>query len=398
MMRAFCHNSLAFSLTLLPCMGTPTAQPAVQSINLILGTQAIGGKYQFSEKPAHVESAHVAHEMGATCFKFALRLPNDNASIQTVTDLVQKDAGYRAVLEMPFRDYLMWVDASEEGAWTKGLTPVQAVREYRQVYELTSHLLRSFSGTGKSFYLGHWEGDNMLRPEGIHEAADAAMKDARRVRGFTDWLKIRQQAVDDAKRDTAHSGVHVWHYTEVNHPTITLLYGRPSLADQVLPYVPVDFVSYSAYDSQHDPALMRRVLEDLQARLMPKAGITGKRVFIGEYGFWTRKEGRVQNTPEQQDQRSLRVIETALEWGCPFVLYWQLYNNELDADGRHRGFWMIDDKGIKQPIYQSHLAFYQWARAWLGETAAAGLRAPSEAEFRKAALEFIQQRQSEPSK
>lgn len=361
-------------------------------INLILGTQAIGGKYQFSEKHALTESARVIREMGATCFKFALRLPHGDAAIHSVTELVRQDAAYRDVLEMPFRDFLMWVDACDEGAWTQGLTPMQSVREYRQMYDLASYLLRTFSNTGKSFYLGHWEGDNMLRPDGIHVEADVAMADATRVRGFTDWLTIRQQAVDDAKRDTPHNKVHVWHYTEVNHPTITLIHSRPSLADRVLPHVPVDFVSYSAYDSQHDPELMRRVLDDLQARLIPKAEITGKRIFLGEYGFWTRKEGRVQNTPEEQDTRSLKVIQTALEWGCPFVLYWQLYNNELDADGSHRGFWMIDDQGVKQPVYHSHQAFYTWARLWLAETAQAEKRAPSEIEFRRATLDFIEQR------
>ena len=33
--------------------------------------------------------------------------------------------------------------------------------------------------------------------------------------------------VDDAKRDIPPEGVQVWHYTEVNHPTISLLEKRP---------------------------------------------------------------------------------------------------------------------------------------------------------------------------
>lgn len=363
-----------------------SAQTKITTPNLVLGTQAIGGKYQFTDEPALVESAKVVLEMGASNFKFALRLPKDDPGIRSVSDLVSKDPAYAAVLGMPFRDFLMWVDAREEGAWVKGLDPVQSVREYRQVYELTSYLLTRFNGSGKRFFLGHWEGDNMLRPEGIGKAGDAAMADATRVQGFTDWLRIRQQAVDDAKRDTAHHDVEVWHYTEVNHPTISLLENRPSLASAVLPKVEIDFVSYSAYDSQSDPELLKRVLDYLKSQLKPKPGIEGRRVFIGEYGFWIRKDGEVKNSPEEQKTRSLAVIRAGLEWGCPFILYWQLYNNELDADGTHRGFWMIDDQGVKQPIHETHRIYYEWARQWHEG------KAPNpevEEAFRQAALEWV---------
>lgn len=363
-----------------------SAQTKITTPNLVLGTQAIGGKYRFTDEPAVVESAKVVLEMGASNFKFALRLPKDDPGIRSVADLVRQDPTYAAVLEMPFRDFLMWVDAREEGAWAKGLDPVQSVREYRQVYELTTYLLTRFNGSGKRFFLGHWEGDNMLRPEGIGKAGDAAMADATRVQGFTDWLRIRQQAVDDAKRDTPHRDVEVWHYTEVNHPTISMLESRPSLANTVLPQVEIDFVSYSAYDSQSDPGLLKRVLDYLESQLKPKPGIEGRRVFIGEYGFWLRKDGEVKNSPEEQKTRSLAVIRAGLEWGCPFILYWQLYNNELDADGTHRGFWMIDDQGVKQPIYETHRAFYEWARQWHEGKA---LSLEVEAAFRRAALEWV---------
>lgn len=340
------------------------SQETVATPNYVIGTQAIGGTYQFTDEPALVEAARVVQEMGASNFKFALRVPKGDPEIRGVADLVRKDPSHLRVLGMPFRDFFLWVDAREEGAWAKGLDPVQAVREYRQMYELTAHLLSAYDGSGKRFYLGHWEGDNMLRPGGIGKAGDAAMADATRVRGFIDWLRVRQQAVDDARRDTPHRDVAVWHYTEVNHPTISLLENRPSLASEVLPRVDVDFVSYSAYDSQSDPELMKRVLDDLQARLKPKPGLEGRRVFIGEYGFCIRKDGEVKNTPEEQKLRSLAVIRAGLEWGCPFILYWQLYNNERDADGTHRGFWMIDDRGEKQPVYEVHRSFYEWARQW----------------------------------
>jgi hypothetical protein len=340
------------------------SQEPVPVANLVLGTQAIGGKYQFTAEDPLVESAKVVAALGASNFKFALRVPKDDPEVRSVAELVEKDPAYAAVLGMPFRDFLMWVDARDEGAWITGLDPVESVREYRQMYQLTVYLLRTFAGSGKHFHLGHWEGDNMLRPEGIGKAGDAAMADGVRVRGFADWLRIRQQAVDDAKRDTPHRGVAVWHYTEVNHPTISLLEGRPSLASEVLPQVDVDFVSYSAYDSQSDPALLVRVLDYLQAQMKPKVGLEGRRVFIGEYGFPLRKDGQMRHSAAEQQARSVAVIRAGLEWGCPFILYWQLYNNELEPDGTHRGFWMIDDRGVEQPIHATHRRFYAQARRW----------------------------------
>lgn len=358
--------------------------------NSILGTQAIGGKYQFTDKPALLESAEEILKMGATSMKFSLQLDPKHPTIHSVAQLVSLDPVYRQVLEMPFTDFQMWVDAHDEYAWPKGLKPKQVVAEYRHVYDLAVHLLKTYSGTGKSFYLGHWEGDNMLR-EGISKARDAKMADTVRVQGFIDWLTIRQQAVDDAKRDTPHQGVNVWHYTEVNHPTISLREDRPSIANKVLPFVPVDFVSYSAYDGQNDPKLLRATLDYLESKLKPKPNITGKRVFIGEYGFWTQKDGEPKNTPQQQNDRSMEVIRVALEWGCPFILYWELYNNERDADGTHRGFWMIDDKGVKQPIYETHRRYYEWAKKHIADFKLRTGRRPSDTEFRAAALDYLRQ-------
>jgi len=46
--------------------------------------------------------------------------------------------------------------------------------------------------------------------------------------------------------------VQVWHYTEVNHVKLAMQ-GRPALVNEVLPKTTVDLVSYSSYDTAHDP-------------------------------------------------------------------------------------------------------------------------------------------------
>jgi hypothetical protein len=59
-----------------------------------------------------------------------------------------------------------------------------------------------------------------------------------------------------------------------------------------------------------------------------------------------------------QDTLSRRVMRTGLGWGCPFVLYWEMCNNEV-RDGRQRGFWLIDDMGRKQPVYLTLQQYYR---------------------------------------
>lgn len=71
----------------------------------------------------------------------------------------------------------------------------------------------------------------------------------------------------------------------------------------------------------------------------------------------------------------------------------ELYNNELDDAGRHRGFWMIDDHGVKQPIYETYLAYYAWARAWVQAELDRRGQVPRAEDFRLAAAAWLKARQ-----
>ena len=179
----------------------------------------------------------------------------------------------------------------------------------------------------------------------------------------TAWVATRQRAVDDAKRDTPGADVEVYYYVEVNLVWDAIA-GRPRAANTVLPATRVDYVSYSAYDSLlPDPEQkLPQALDYLQSQLQPKDGLSGKRVFIGEYGFPADRY-----SPQDQDTLSRRVMRTGLGWGCPFVLYWEVYNNEV-RDGRQRGFWLIDDMGRKQPVYLTLQQYYRNARVWVTDS------------------------------
>lgn len=379
----------------------PTAFAAVPTdsgpgaSNVVLGTQTIGGRYRFTSEPLLVETAEAIRVMGSDTIKFHLwpgyggqqgNVDEPRPGIRSLVELARDEPTHRRVLDMPFSRVLLWAHSfQKQGSpdmWRKGLSTAAADAEYREIHDLACHLLRTYSGSGKTFYIGHWEGDGWLR--GSVAVADDAHADEVACQGMADWLTVRQRAVDDAKRDTPHEGVAIWHYTEVNHVKIAMQ-GRPAVVNRVLPRTPVDLVSYSCYDTQEDPELLKAALSYIETQLPAKAGLQGRRVFIGEYGFPADRF-----PPPEQDRRSRQVIRAGLEWGAPLILYWELYNNEVTAAGRQRGFWMIDDRGEKQPIYRTHEAFYAWAKNAVVDSAHRLGRPPTAMEFRAAALTFLE--------
>ena len=366
----------------------------LDTFNYVVGTQTFSPLYQFTKESRLVETAEAIRALGSTVIKFELspryaratgNVATPVPTIQSLVDLARDEPSHRRVLDMPFANFVLWVHSFNGGTekWHKGLSTENAEKEYREIYDLTAYLLTAYSGSGKTFFLGHWEGDGWLRGS-VAKENDAKVTPVA-TQGMVDWLNTRQRAVDDAKRDTPHHGVAVWHYTEVNHVKLAMQQNRPALVNQVLPRARVDFVSYSSYDTAKNPEELRAALSYIESKLTPKPDIAGKRVFIGEYGF-----PACRYSTEEQDRLSRQVMRVGLEWGCPFVLYWEMYNNEIDkSTGAQRGFWLIDDKGVKQPVYRTHENFYRQSRQFVAEFKTKNGRVPSREEFGRFAVTLL---------
>ena len=369
------------------CKVMPSAK--FDDFNYIIGTQTFGPKYQFTKKTRLVETAEAIRDMGSTVVKFELskryagqhgNVDVEIPAVNSLMTLVRDEPSHRQVFEMPFAYYVLWVHSFSTSGWQEGLKKEEMDKEYREMYDLVSYFLKTYNGNGKTFYLGHWEGDGWLR--GTVAKENDAKVTPEKVQRMAGWLNTRQRAVDDAKRDAVYRGVQVWHYTEVNHVWLAME-GRPALVNEVLPKTTVDLVSYSSYDTASNPEKFKAALNYIESKLAPKPAITGRRIFVGEYGF-----PACRFPPEKQDAMSRQLICAALEWGCPLVLYWEIYNNEIE-NGKQSGFWMIDDKGVKQPVYDTHNEFYRWAAKHLAEISAKSGRKPSYNEFREAAVMFL---------
>jgi hypothetical protein len=366
---------------------------SAEAPNLLLGTQAIGGRYHFTQEEPLLESAKLIAELGSGIMKFSIskqasfgktkaNVRGDHLGLKTLAEIAEKEPTHRAVLDMPFTHFFLWAYPFTTHGSADTFKHAERDLEYREMFDLAAHLLRTYNGTGKKFYLGHWEGDWHLRPhfdpkQPFPEGSDD---------NFIAWLKVRQQAIDDAKRDTPHHNVEVWHYTEANLVE-PFLKGGQCLANDILPQVDIDFVSYSCYDSlqrgiRYD---LHATLNHIESKLKPKPAISGKRVFIGEYGFPARRY-----SPEEQNRKSIETMIAAIEWGCPFVLYWELYDNEGTTD-KPGGFWLINQKNEKQPLWHTHQRYFIWAKQHLTEVNQQTGHYPSDAEFRVAALDFLRQ-------
>jgi hypothetical protein len=348
--------------------------------NYAVGTQTIGASYQFTDKPRLIETAEAIREMGPNAIKFRLAsAKRDGSETEGFADLhevAEKDATIKQIFEMPFANYILWAYPVNRKRANQDESGRNA-----ELYDLSCYLLHAYSGTGKAFYLGHWEGDWEIRGRAGSNEDPTPEAISRKIK----WLNARQKAVDDAKSDTTHNDVRVFCYAEANLVRDAMK-GRPTMANEVIPHTTIDYVSYSSYDTtnQHT-AELREVLDYIESRLPPKPAIKGRRVWVGEYGYPAEH-----HSPQPQDERSREVMKAALRWGCPFALYWEMYNNEV-KDGKQRGFWIIDDKNIKQPVYYTHSRLCEWGRKFVGDAIKSAGRPPSFDDYRRAAVEFLEQ-------
>lgn len=384
---------------------------AIENYNFAIGTQTVGSKYQFTNESMLVETAKEIKNMGSNLLKFSMNpryfsenygLPK-NENINTLTKLATLEPSMKAVLDMDFKYYHIWVygfsqytpeppgtkDDAAQIKFINGYPKKYEKALYREIYDLTSHLLTTYNGTGKVFYLGNWEGDWHLRSD--YDRTKPA--NPKTVEGMTKWAKTRQKAIDDAKRDIPHSNVQIYHYIEVNLVTKALNESDAVVVtNSVVKSVNPDYVSYSSYDAtnpfktEEDLRLnLHKSLNYIESHLSPKENLPeGKRVWIGEYG-----NPSMHHSDEMQNLRSIWTIKASLEWGTPFVLYWEMYNNEIKKEtGEQVGFWLISDKGKKQPIWYTHNSFYKESKEFLKDYLAENKTLPTFEVFSKSALKF----------
>ena len=387
-----------------------TSKRLIEDYNYVVGTQTVGPKYKFTNESMLVETAKQIKAMGSNLLKFSMhpRYCNENygltenKEITSLTRLAQLEPSVKEVLNMDFKFYHIWVygfsqyspepkgmkNDTSQIKFIGGYPDFYAEALYDELYELTRYLLKEFNNSGKVFYLGNWEGDWHLRWD--YDRTKPA--DEATIAGMLKWAKIRQKAIDDAKRDTEYKNVNIYHYVEVNLVRRGIELGDKVVTNTIIKDVNPDYVSYSSYDATNPPKTEQELhvslsesLDYIESHLQPKKGLpAGKRVWIGEYGSpFIRYGEKVQN------ERAKWVIKAGLKWKAPFILFWEMYNNEIKKEtGEQVGFWMIDDKGIKQAIWHTHNDFYKDSKRFLKQYYKENKKMPPLSVFQDKSLNF----------
>ncbi len=385
-----------------PNASTPIATPTNETLqlapyNFVLGNNAISGSYQFTSENKLVEQAKKIREMGSNILK--ITLGKNSPDIYGINELVKStntlslftnNLPYKEVCNMDFKYIFFWVHTLTGIEWKKRISVEQEQILYDEMYEFASYLLNEYNQSGKTFLIGNWEGDWLLIPNYDRTVTPSPSFTA----NMTKWFQIRQRAIDDAKKQSNAKNVELYYYIEVNL-VLKGLKGEACIAQSILPNVNVDLVSYSSYEAiknnrnyAEKKEQLVQVFDYLEKQLKPKPGLPfSRRVYIGEYGCHAKA-----SQPEsfkKQYEETKEIMKISLELNLPFALHWQMYNNEYEPTGESKQMSLINEEGIKMPLYHLHQKFYTEMNSYLNSYKAKHKQFPSSQDFRKKAIDLL---------
>lgn len=379
---------------------TPAPQPPasgnlqLESYNFVLGTHAISGSYQFTADNKLVEQAKRVREMGSNILK--ITMGKNSADIYGIKEaipstttlaLFTNNSPYKTVCDMDFKYLFFWVHTLTNVDWKKDITAANEKILYDEMYNFVSHILTTYNNSGKTFFIGNWEGDWMIIPNYDRTVTPAPEL----LANMTKWFQIRQKAIDDAKQASAAKNVFVYHYIEANL-VLKGMSGEPCVAESVIPNVNVDLISYSSYEAIKDKTYERKkadlqtIFSYLESKLKPKSIPFSRRVFIGEYGY--QANATKPETFQKQYDETKEIMRISFELNLPFALHWQMYNNEYE-NGVSKEMSLINEAGVKTRQYTLHNNFYKTMNTYLKEEREKNNSYPTADQYRTKAIQVL---------
>ncbi len=237
-----------------------------------------------------------------------------------------------------------------------------------QISELCRLIYERWGGQPKTVILANHEADEKMMEILQHSGGDLEL--ARR--NLAAWMRTRQAAVERARAVHPGASLQLFNAFEISVVNLRVAktagrYQKTNIAsgvtalEEIVPLIQADLISYSAYESINSPYQTRRpdAPEQIRARLQrdldqirraagPSVSSAGrtrfgeKFVMLGELGF-----PREKFEPLPSGGVLLRLetaLETALDWGAPYVVLWQAFDApRLGAEGW--GYGVFDSQG-----------------------------------------------------
>ncbi len=350
------------------------ATPASRPVPLAerLGVCHVAGKYNFTKGDFLNEGADLVLAAGLKVIKVYMSNPagdyafdKDWPKFKHLTEMARHPR-YQELFKKPFKAFVLTTFCPAEGLanrWRKDSSPEFLAEVRAEYYELTKYLLKTYKGSGKTFVFQNWEGDWALR--GCFSADPKDDPSPEVIVNMTRWMNARQDGVDKARAEVKAPGVFVYNALEANLVAIAMQ-DRPSVVNDVFPQTHCDLYSYSAYDTigvaAGDPAkgreLFLKALEHMAAKAPNSPAFGERNIYVGEFGW---PEVASEQDKEASAAKSVSVlrmtVEAGTEWGCPYLLFWQAYDNEVRSkQGRPtnadcRGFYLVRPDGTSGPAW-----------------------------------------------
>ena len=331
----------------------------------VLGFVHAGGQYNFTEQPYLTEGANIIrNDVGSRVIK--LFLGSDVAdqysfhenwgSYESLTELIGEDE-IRSVFEMDFTTVVLVVYEFDRLLWNDPVAVAQSEydRVQKEFYDLAKELIRSYNGSGKTFVLQNWEGDNELKEALAKVSSDAGKQTV--IDNYIAYNNARQagirQARDELLTTDDYADIDVLGALEINY--ISYPSTEKKLIDVVVPYSDADLFSFSDWSTSN--ASLEEDLETYLTQINKNPDRAGENaatyndIYLGEYG---RKENYAAGAPSEEDQfrYSVETAKIAVNKGLRYVCYWSLMCNERKeastarpANDDMQGFWLIKPDG-----------------------------------------------------
>lgn len=375
----------------------PNIRGKISQARDIFGASQIGGWYNFtgintpSSRPYLLESLDYYKAFGAKSFKTTLTTLNGRMyeaypfnhtwpNFQTLRDVAQHQHMDSLFRRDHIKTHTFWTTTRRQGDFKKGpdFNHATYLNEEQQFYDLTKYLLQTYGSMNKKFVYQNWEGDWMLRGEGVAWDSNPSL-----IPDDVDWItegmarlfRARHRGTERARNEFLSSTAKVYLAVEFNKiwflkngTYITMPdNGTPSVIGDVIPHTRIDLASWSAYDgawtnSEHPIGhAMWKGLEiaryyTTESRELP----SNCPVQIGEFAINENPNFNSTVTEFGIRSRYGRYVGLALSLGIPNFYLWNFYCSGNQAGPA--GF--VYEKGVK---YENEF-LYRWMDGkWLVE-------------------------------
>jgi len=363
----------------------------VSQIKDIFGSSHIAGWYNFTNRPYLLEGLDYYKDFGATSIKTTLTAINGKMfsaypfnhtwpNFQTIKEVAQHQYIDSLFKREHIKTHTFWTTTKNKGDWKQGpdFEHASYLNEEQQFYDLTKHLLDTYGHMDKTFVYQNWEGDWMLRGQGVlWENTPSLIPDDVEwdIEGMARMFRARQRGTERARNEHLSVTAKVFHGIEFNKLWWSDNGTRKTMMDSDIPCViadvasktRLDFTSWSAYDggwtnadNPHGHAMWKGL--EMARYFTNETGDMASNfpVQIGEFAINENPPYNGSNTQQVIENRYGRYIGVALGLGIPKFYLWNLYCS--GQQGAPNGFtW---EKGVQ---YEDDFLYNWMDGKWLIE-------------------------------